>query len=162
MSGHVHEENHSHGPGCTCGCHDHDHHHHHHDHDHAGDPAHSLVDNALVLSGKWTAHLPEPATAAEVANRVAARLAAVAQPLAVGGVVAGHVKALIACGGQSAVISITRLGTVDGARGVGWKPDTLVRRYDVTVNVLSLLNTDAVTREDLDRLFGGEEGAETV
>lgn len=161
MSGHIHEENHSHGPGCTCGCHDHDHHHHHH-HDHAGDPAHSLTDNALVLSGKWTARLPEPATAAEVADRVAARLMAVVQPLAVDGAVAGHVKALIQCGSGSMALSVTRLGTVDSAQGMGWKPDTLVRRYDVTVNVLSLLNMDAVTREDLDRLFGGEEGAETV
>ena len=117
MSGHIHEENH--GPGCTCGCQDHDHHHHH---DHpalAGDPAHSLVDNALVLSGKWTVHLPEPATAAEVAQRVAVRLAALAQPLAVDGAVAGHIKALIACGGQSAALSVTRLGKVD-ASTMGW------------------------------------------
>ena len=160
MSGHIHEENHSHGPGCTCGCHNQDHHHHHHDH--AGDPAHSLTDNALVLSGKWTARLQEPATAAEVADRVAARLMAVAQPLAADGAVAGHVKALIQCGSGSMALSVTRLGTVDSAQGMGWKPADMVRQYEVTVNVLSLLNTDAVTREDLDRLFGGEEGAETV
>ena len=160
MSGHVHEENHSHGPGCTCGCHNHDHHHHHHDH--AGAPAHSLTDNALVLSGKWAVRLPEPATAAEVADRVAARLMAVAQPLAADGAVAGHVKALIQCGSGSMVLSVTRLGTVDSAQGMGWKPADMVRQYEVTVNVLSLLNTDGVTREDVDRLVGGEEGAETV
>ena len=153
MSGHIHEENH--GPGCTCGCHD-----HHHHHDHAGDPAHSLVDNALVLSGRWTVHLPEPATAGEVAQSVAVKLTALAKPLAVDGAVPGHVKALIKCGSGSAALSVTRLGKVDGARGTGWKLDDLVRRYEVTVNVLSLLNTDAVTQADLDRLFGGEEGAE--
>ncbi|WP_294552435.1 hypothetical protein [uncultured Pseudoflavonifractor sp.] len=157
MSGHIHEENH--GPGCICGCHDHDHHHHH---GHADDPAHGLVDNALVLSGKWTVHLPEAAAAGAITQSVAVKLTALAKPLAVDGAVAGHVKALIQCGSGSMALSVTRLGTVDRAQGMGWKPDTLVRRYDVTVNVLSLLNTDAVTREDLDRLFGGEEGAETV
>lgn len=157
MSAHIHEAHHSHGPGCTCGCHDH----HHHGHVH-NDPAHGMVDNALVLSGRWTIHLPQPRTAGEVADSVAGRLTALARPLAVDGMVPGHVKALIECGGISAALSVTRLGTVDSAWGAGWKADALVRGYDVTVNVLSLLNTRAVTREELDRLFGGEGEAEKV
>lgn len=127
MNGHVHEEDHSRGPVCGSGD--------------PGGPARRLLDGALECGGKWTVRLPEPATAGEVA---------------VDGVVAGHVTAQIRCGAGSAALSVTRLGTVDGACGVGWQPDGLVRRYDVAVKVVSLLNTRAVTQAVLDGLFGGE------
>ena len=144
MNGYGHEENHSPGSSSACGEHG---------------PARSLVDSALVLSGRWTVRLTEPATAGEVAQSVAVKLMALAGRLAVDGAVPGHVTALIKCGAGSAALSVTRLGTVDGAQGMDWKLDGLVRRYDVAVKVVSLLNTDAVTQTDLDCLFGGEEGA---
>ena len=142
MNGHVHEEDHSRGPVCGSGD--------------PGGPARRLLDGALECGGKWTVRLPEPATAGEVAGRVAVGLAAVAQRLAVDGVVAGHVTAQIRCGAGSAALSVTRLGTVDGACGVGWQPDGLVRRCDVAVTVVSLLDSRAVTQAVLDGLFGGE------
>lgn len=144
---------HEHGPSCSCGCHSHrkitlrEHAH--------TDSAHALVDAALVLSKSWERSAPAAVAAAALAEQTAQRLKAVAERLAEDGAVMGHVKALLECGGERLGLSVTRTDIVDRTPDGAWSGERMVDAWRVTVNVLSLLHTDAVTEADLDAAFGG-------
>lgn len=145
---HEHEHDHMHGPFCTCGCHEHG----------GADAAHQVMDSALVLSQSWSRTCRPPIPAGELADRVAGGLRHIAALLAEDGVVFGHIKALLRCGGDSVTFSITRLDDVDRITVGCWPPPHPVEAWDLTVNVLSLVNTGAVTGALLEELFGPRHG----
>ena len=139
-------------------------HHHHHDHDRHGhaphDEAHELVDRALVLSKSWRWDGASAVSLGDLEARVVKGLGKVAEKLAFEDMIVGHIKALLRCGEGCVSYSITRLGDVD--RGVlgSWPDHRADDSLELTVNILSLVNTDAVSEAELDRLFrDGEEPA---
>lgn len=137
---------HDHGPGCTCGC-------------HGGQDAHALIDGALVLSRTWSREGCAPISGAALEGRVAASLRQIAALLAEDGVIFGHIKALLRCGEDSVALSITRVDEVDRTAAGAWPPPAPVTGWTLTVNVLSLVHTEAVDLPLLDRLFAGEDPA---
>ena len=141
MNGHEHDHCHVHGHEH---CHDHSHK-HSHDHGHGG--AHALLDNALTLSGSWRYPGPVPE------ERVEDGLREIAALLAEGGVILGHIKALLRCGESGIAFSITRLDAVDRTVIGTWPPSGPEGEWSLTVNVLSLVHTGVVTGERLEKLF---------
>ncbi len=134
MSGH-----HSHD-GTPCGCQDHsghEHHHHHH--------GEEVVDSALILSRSGSMAGGEMALE-EALERGKAALLELAGAVAVEGVVLGHIKALLSCGGVDCTLSVTRAGTCDvlapkGAAARGC--------WTVTLNLISMVRP----KEDLEPLL---------
>lgn len=132
----------------TCGdphCHCHDHHgqetHHHHHHHHGE----KVVDSALILSRSGPVAGGEMSRA-EAVERGSRALLALAEAVAVEGVVLGHVKALLSCGGVDCTLSVTRAGTCD----VLLSEEREVRGcWTATVNLISMVPA----REDLEPLL---------
>lgn len=134
---------HVHAPGCACGC-------------HKGAPnrphgeAQALVERTLVLSKAWSGTEGSPA---DLAERVRSGLSDLAGQVAEDGIIWGHLKVLLCCGGAALAFSVTRADTVDETPSPLWPP-AAPADWTLTVNVLSLVHTDAVTEETLDVLFG--------
>ena len=142
--GHDHAHSHGHGPDCPCGCHN----------PGGADPARKLLEGALVLSRSWSRTSSPAIPAAELADRVAGGLRHIAALLAENGVVFGHIKALLRCGTDSVTFSITRLDNVDRITVGGWPPPQPVEAWELTVNVLSLVDNGTVDYALLEELFG--------
>lgn len=124
-----------------CDCHDHHgqeaHHHHHH--------GEEVVDSALILSRSGPVAGGEMSRA-EAVERGSKALLALAEAVAVKGVMLGHIKALLSCGGVDCTLSVTRTGTCD----VLLSEKREVRgRWTATVNLISM----APAREDLEPLL---------
>lgn len=134
---------HPHAHTHACGCHEAVPYHH------AGE-ARSLVEHALVLSKNWSGLDGNPAV---VAERVRSNLHDLARCLSEDGIIFGHLKAFLCCGRSTLSFSVTRLDTVDETPSSHWPPVSPVD-WMLTVNVLSLIHTEAVTKETLDALFG--------
>lgn len=139
-------------------CHSHEHghehdHEHDHGHGHAGDEVHALLDGALALSQSWEHTCRVPVPAADLEARVTDGLCQVASLLAEDGTVLGHIKAFLQSGEDGVALSITRADTVDRTVVGTWPPQCPVGGWTLTVNVLSLVHTGAITPELLERLF---------
>ena len=137
--GHSHEHHHDHDHEHCCG--------HDHPHGHDGHGAHALLDNALTLSGSWRYPGPVPEERVEDGLRELAAL------LAEDGAILGHIKALLQCGENGVAFSITRLDAADRTVVGVWPPPGPEGEWSLTVNVLSLVHTGAVTRKMLEELF---------
>lgn len=126
-----------------CSCHDHhgqeEHHHHHHHH------GEEVVDSALILSRSGRMAGGEMSRE-EAVQRGSRALLALAEAVAVEGVVLGHIKALLSCGGVDCTLSVTRTGTCD----VLLSEEREVRGlWTATVNLISMVPA----REDLEPLL---------
>jgi hypothetical protein len=132
-------------------CHDHEHgHDHEHSHDHS---AHAQLDSALTLSRSWTHTCAAPRSPAQIEGAVTAALNQVAALLEEDGAILGHIKALAQSGEDGVALSITRTDTVDRTPLGTWDALDRVDQWALTVNVLSLIHTQAVNEEVLERLF---------
>ncbi len=130
--------------------HEHEHEHHH---DHQDDPVHNLMEGALTLSKKWTYAFHTPISAAELEERITNGLHRVSSLLAVNGAVIGHVKALVQSGEDAVTFSVTRVDTVDRSILGNWTPQRPISACSLTVNILSLAHTEAVTYALLEQIF---------
>lgn len=131
---------------CDCGD-DHGHNHHdHHEHDHHSG-AEAFAESALKKSARRAVALDAPASARDIAERKLSVLSEIAGLLAYEDIILGHIKALIDFGDEKAAISITRLD--ECSQSFDHLGSLEVLGYTITVNVLSLHNTE--TR--LDGLF---------
>ena len=129
---HENHHHHEHGPDCACGCHGHTH-----------SEAEELVEGALRYSRKDTVTLPAPVPAGELEARIGGLLMQAAERLAESGFVLGHIKALLQTDADSVSLSITRLDHIDRTVVGGWEPSAPTGTYTLTVNILSLIHTDA-------------------
>lgn len=133
---------HEHGPDCSCGCHGHS-------------DASDLVSDALRFSKKADISLDIPISAKELEVQIAALLDEAARRIGEGGAVLGHIKALAKCDGDAASFSVTRVGAVDKTYIGGWKKREAIQVYTLTLNILSVINTDANLDDVLAGLFPG-------
>ncbi len=143
--------------------HEHGHHSHHHAHGHhehhdpaQQDEAHELVDHALILSKHWQWDHSSAVRLQDMEARVVDGLQQLAEKLAFEDMIAGHIKALLRCGGAAVSFSVTRLHDVDRNELGSLSARSADDGPELTVNILSLVNTDAVTEAELDRLFCAE------
>ena len=160
-SGHDHPHDH-HDHDCACG-HDHartnargDHNcsHSHgcdddHPRDHARRHGEEAVDNALVLSRSGRLAAPGPLTAGQAVERTKEVLLAVADAVAIEGIVPGHVKALLSHGDVRCTLSVTRNGVCD----VLLPACRDAADWDVTVNIISVVKPPGDPSDLLDRVF---------
>ncbi len=132
---HDHDEDECHDPNCT----DPSHHHHHHHHHHDEAEREEVVDESLVLS-RSRSITPEaplsPQTLRERGERCFLRLG---EMLGVDGIILGHIKGVIEAGDASLSLSMTRVGVVDVTPIGGWEALERVERFDMTVNIMSLV-----------------------
>lgn len=134
-------EHHSHGE-TPCSCQDHSGHEHHHHHHHHGE---EVVDSALILSRSGPMAGGEMALE-EALERGRAALLELAGAVAVEGVVLGHIKALLSCGGVDCTLSVTRVGICDVLVPEG----AAVRgSWTATLNLISMVRP----KEDLEALL---------
>lgn len=128
---HVHSEH------CDCGDANCSHHHHHS----PEDAARATVENALKYSAKKDIALESSAALSEIEATVRSILLVVAEKVAVDGIVLGHIKAVIKTEYGSCAISITKANCADAQYIGAWEEHKVVNQYSLTVNVLSMANT---------------------
>jgi len=131
-------DRHEHSDHCDCSdsncAHEH--------HDECTDKARAVVENSLRYSDKKWVALDAPAALGEIEASVRIKLLRIAENLAVDGVVLGHIKAIITAGTNSCVLSVTKVNKADVKYIGGWDGEVVVREYSLTVNVLSIVNTE--------------------
>lgn len=137
-----HANHHEHGPDCDCGCHGHS-------------DASDLADSALRFSKKADIFLKSPISAKELEARIAGLLDEAAHRIGEGGAVLGHIKALAKCGGDAVSFSVTRVGAVDKTYMGGWEKRGAIESYCLTLNILSVINTQADMDDIIVKLFAG-------
>ncbi len=155
-----HDHSHDHGPDCACGCNNpHHNHHHHHGPDcdcgcnHHDEGAEAIIENALIISQKAMLSLGPPVAARQILAELIEAMSEIARLVAVEEVVLGHIKALLDCEAGKAAVSITRLDAPDISFTGQWQEEMPLECYSLTLNVLSLANTDADIKPIILRLF---------
>ena len=148
---------HSHDKDCGCG-HDHELD-HEHDHDHGGIPhehdpeAEALIEGSLIVAKTGAMRFDTPVSADDAVARLADGLDRIAQALAVDGLVAGHIKALLTCDAGSTTVSVTRVGTADIVNHENWVGTTQIDQAQLALNMLSVVNADVDAEAMAEELF---------
>ncbi len=145
---HEHEHHHHHHDGeeCSdpnCGCHDHHHHHH----------GEEVIENALIYSRAGRFSSENPLTLGEAADKVRGVLLAIADVLAVEGMVLGHVKALLHADNASCTLSSTHVGECTLTYTAEGSPESRASEWELTVNVISAVKPENDPIGLLDPLF---------
>jgi hypothetical protein len=159
MSTNHHHHHHEHGPDCSCGGHEHGPDcgcggHEHgpdcgcggHEHEAAG-----VIEGALILSRRGVRAFDPPIQAESALEWIIQRIKEISETIAVERVILGHVKALIECEAGRIALSITRVDSPDATVIDSWQGDMEVARCNLSLNVLSVAQTQA--RGDVEALM---------